>query len=149
MDYKAAVAFLGILIVTSGCVDSLSDDSKPSEVNSSPDPGENLNGSQEDSDSNTNLETEIDRTVEVAGGSYYFEPDNIEVEQGETIEFTLVNEGGFHDMVIPELDAGTNRINGGETESFTVTFSETGEYEFICTVGAHAQQGMRGTITVS
>ena len=140
-----------VILVTSGCVDSLPNDSQPGEVNSSPDPGENLNDSSEDTQDteNTTEENEVDRTIEVEGGSYYFEPDNIQVEQGETIEFTLVNEGGYHDMVIPELDAGTDRINGGDTESFTVTFEETGEYEFICSVGTHAQQGMAGTITVS
>jgi plastocyanin len=134
-----------VILVTSGCLDQAVDEQMPEEdlQNMSPE----SQGTQDAE--NTTEENEVDRTIEVAGGSYYFEPDNIQVEQGETIEFTLVNEGGFHDMVIPELDAGTDRINGGDTESFTVTFEETGEYEFICSVGTHAQQGMAGTITVS
>jgi plastocyanin len=134
-----------VILVTSGCLDQAVDEQMPEEdlQNMSPE----SQGTQDAE--NTTEENEVDRTIEVEGGSYYFESDNIQVEQGETIEFTLVNEGGFHDMVIPELDAGTDRINGGETESFTVTFEETGEYEFICSVGTHAQQGMTGTITVS
>lgn len=134
-----------VILVTSGCLDQAVDEQMPEEdlQNMSPE----SQGTQDAE--NTTEENEVDRTIEVEGGSYYFEPDNIQVEQGETIEFTLVNEGGFHDMVIPELDAGTDRINGGDTESFTVTFEETGEYEFICSVGTHAQQGMAGTITVS
>ena len=112
-----------VILVTSGCLDQAVDEQMPEEdlQNMSPE----SQGTQDAE--NTTEENEVDRTIEVAGGSYYFEPDNIQVEQGETIEFTLVNEGGFHDMVIPELDAGTDRINGGETESFTVTFEETGE----------------------
>jgi plastocyanin len=134
-----------VILVTSGCLDQAVDEQMPEEdlQNMSPE----SQGTQDAE--NTTEENEVDRTIEVEGGSYYFEPDNIQVEQGEPIEFTLVNEGGFHDMVIPELDAGTDRINGGDTESFTVTFEETGEYEFICSVGTHAQQGMAGTITVS
>jgi plastocyanin len=92
---------------------------------------------------------EVDRTIEVAGGNFYFEPSNIEVEQGETVEFVFRNEGGTHDMRIPDLGQGTSITSGGETESFTVTFEETGELEFICSVGTHAAQGMTGTITVS
>lgn len=130
MNHRILIAFLGILMVTSGCVNSLSENNGPSE-DSSP------------------SETDIDRTIEISGGSYYFEPNDIQVEQGETVEFVLKNEGGFHDMIIPELDVGTERINGGETDSFTVTFTGAGEYEFICSVGTHAQQGMTGTITVS
>lgn len=140
MDYKVAVAFLGLLMVTSGCVSSMTDNSEPSE---------DMNPSDSDINSSPDTGPEVDRTIEVAGGSYYFEPNDIQVEQGQTVKFVLTNEGGFHDMVIPELDAGTDRTNGGETDSFTVTFTETGEIEFICSVGTHAQQGMTGTITVS
>lgn len=122
---------LGLVLVTSGCMNS-----NPDQENM-PEPSDNVN------------QSDIDRTIEVAGGSYYFEPENIEVEQGQTVEFVLKNEGGTHDMRIPDLGQGTSVISGGETESFVVTFDETGELEFICSVGAHAAQGMTGTITVS
>jgi plastocyanin len=150
MDYRVAVAFLGLLMVTSGCVSSLSDDAEPSEdTGPETEPEQENNISDRGVDSGPESDSEIDRTIEVTGGSYYFEPGNIEVEQGQTVEFVLTNEGGFHDLVIPELDERTERIRGGETDSVVVTFSETGEFEFICSVGTHAQQGMRGTITVS
>lgn len=133
------------ILVTSGCLDQAVDEQMPEEdlQNMSPE-----NQDTQDTE-NTSEETEVDRTIEVEGGSYYYEPDNIEVEQGETIRVTFVNEGGQHDLRIPELEAETSVISGGESESFTVTFEQTGEYEFLCTVGTHAQQGMTGTITVS
>lgn len=89
------------------------------------------------------------REIVVSGGNFYFDSDNISVEAGETVRFVFENEGGTHDMRIPELEAGTSIISGGESESFTVTFDEEGEIEFICSVGTHAEQGMTGTITVS
>lgn len=86
--------------------------------------------------------------IHVKGGSYYFEPSMITVEQGETVEFVFENIGGTHDFVIPELGVGTDVIQGGQSESFTHTFKETGEFEFECSVGNHAAQGMVGTIIV-
>lgn len=133
------MALIGLVLITSGCMNSQNQESMPEG------PMENVSG-ETDSQSDS---PEVDRTVEVAGGSYYFEPENIEVEQGETIEFVFSNEGGTHDMRIPSLGQGTSMISGGETESFTVTFDETGEIEFICSVGTHAAQGMVGTITVT
>ena len=151
MDYKAVVAFLGLLMITSGCVSSISDDSGPTENSTGPETGpeQDQNISDRGVDASPESDSEIDRTIEITGGNYYFEPNNIEVEQGQTVEFALSSEEGFHDLVIPGLDERTERIRAGETTSVVVTFSESGEYEFICSVGTHAQQGMTGTITVS
>ena len=102
---------------------------------------------EEASEQESNTEEEA-RQIVVEGGNYFFEPENIDVEQGETIEFVFENTGGTHDFVIPELGIGTEVIAGGESESFTHTFEETGEFEFECSVGNHAEQGMVGTITV-
>lgn len=93
-------------------------------------------------------EAEEAREIRVEGGNYYFEPETINVEEGETVEFVFENAGGTHDMVIPELGLGTEVIQGGETASFTHTFEESGEFEFECSVGSHAEQGMVGTIVV-
>ena len=143
-EKSVGMLLLAIILITSGCLDQAVDEQMPEEdlQNMSPD-------EESENTENTSEENEVDRTIEVEGGSYYFEPASIEIERGETVEFTLVNEGGRHDLRIPDLGKGTSIISGGETESFTVTFDEAGEYEFICSVGTHAQQGMTGTITVS
>ena len=91
----------------------------------------------------------VDRVIEVEGGMYYFEPSVIEVEAGETIEFVFNNVQGMHDMWIPSLEAGTSVINSGQSESFIYTFDEAGTFDFLCTVGSHAAQGMVGEIIVS
>ena len=110
-----------------------------------PDPNEAPDEEME----NMSSENTVDRTIEVRGGNYYFNPDTIEVSQGETVRFEFINEGGSHDFVIPSLDIGTSVISGGETESFTYTFDETGTFDFECTVPGHASRGMVGEITVS
>lgn len=132
-------AVLALTVLASGCTGGTPDAETPSEEDSpvgNPD------------EAATNM-SEVDRTITVSGGNYYFEPDTINVSVNETVRFVLENEGGFHDLVIPALDSGTERINGGETSSFTVKFTEEGSYDFICSVGNHAQRGMRGTIQVS
>lgn len=100
------------------------------------------------------VETEIEeeaeiRVIEVEGYGRTFEPDTIAIEAGETIEFVFSNTGGTHDFVIPSLGVGTEIIGEGETDSFTYTFEEPGVFEFICSVGNHAAEGMVGEIIVS
>lgn len=73
-----------------------------------------------------------------------FVQEEVVVQQGEEIEFVFSNTGGDHDLVISELDEGTEIISGGERAEFTVTFEEEGEYQFECTLHA----GMEGTIVV-
>lgn len=132
------MALFAAVIVTSGCIDQAVDERTPEE------------GFQDFEQSEETSSQEIDRTIEIkAFGDNSFNKNNIEVEQGQTVEFLLTNNGGTHDLVIPGLNTGTEIITGGETDSFTYTFNETGEFRFECSVGTHAQQGMTGTITVS
>ncbi len=101
----------------------------------------------EDAEEHEDAEDET-RVIEVEGYGRTFEPDTIDVEVGETVEFVFTNTGGTHDFVIPELDVGTEVIGEGETDSFTYTFDEEGNFEFICSVGNHAEEGMVGEILV-
>ncbi len=130
-----ALTALVFAVVAVGCTADTGDEPSPGNVSDQPD-GLEVN------------ETDV-REITVEGGSYYFEPGTINVSVNETVRFVLENEGGFHDMRIPALEAGTEQISGGETASFTVTFDEEGSYEFICSIGNHAEQGMTGTIQVS
>ncbi len=77
-----------------------------------------------------------------------FDPDEIEVEEWETVEFRFTSTGGTHDFYIPELDEWTQMLEEWETDSIVVSFEEAGEYEFICTRGSHAEEWMTGMINV-
>ena len=80
-------------------------------------------------------------------GNLVFSPNEVSISVGDTV--TFVN-GDLppHNMVVtdhPELSHGDLSFVGGE--SFDVTFSDAGDYEFQCE--PHAGAGMKGVIHVS
>ena len=82
-----------------------------------------------------------------SGGNLVFEPNEISIAAGETV--TVVN-GDLppHNFVVadhPELSHSDLAFVGGET--FDVTFTDAGDYEFQCE--PHAGAGMKGVIHVS
>ena len=94
----------------------------------------------------------------MSGGAYYFTPENLSIEQGDIVVW--INDGGCHD-VNGDINTITNQpFNNPETfdspttcdsgaEIFTYTFNVTGTYNYDCSVGAHAVNGMVGTVTVN
>ena len=81
-----------------------------------------------------------------SGGNLVFEPNEITIPAGDTV--TFVN-GDLppHNMVIegfPELSHPDLAVVGGE--SFDVTFTDAGDYEFQCE--PHTGAGMKGVIHV-
>lgn len=91
------------------------------------------------------------RVISMEMGGFYYEPNVIEAEAGETITVEVENVDGFHDFVIDELDVATEQINEGNTVTATFTIPEDAsgaEYEFYCSVGNHSEQGMVGTLMV-
>ena len=86
-----------------------------------------------------------DHTVEA--GSYYYTPSSLTINMGESVQFN--NMQGFHDVVVtsgPELlELGSC---SGPCLIGSLTFNTPGTYEYICSIGSHADQGMVGTVTV-
>ena len=100
--------------------------------------------------------------ITVDAGAYYFNPDPIEIEVGSTV--TWINVGGLHDV-----NGVTNTITGdsfGNPEDFylspvyamnadnpveigSFTFTIPGTYNYDCSIGNHAAQGMVGQIVVN
>ena len=81
-----------------------------------------------------------------SGGNLVFEPNEITISAGDTVTFT---NGDLppHNMVVtdhPELSHSDLAFMGGE--SFDVTFTDVGDYEFQCE--PHAGAGMKGVIHV-
>ena len=81
-----------------------------------------------------------------SGGNLVFEPNEISIAAGDTV--TIVN-GDLppHNFVVadhPELSHSDLAFVGGE--SFDVTFTDAGDYEFQCE--PHAGAGMKGVIHV-
>jgi uncharacterized cupredoxin-like copper-binding protein len=107
--------------------------------------------------------SDADRTIKVTGtDELRFEPDEIDIEVGETVAFEFVNAGkGPHELVIGDAAAmgghahgtaapnATSTVEGGDSATIAWTFSQAGDFVFECHVADHHKLGMRGTITVS
>ena len=108
------------------------------------------------------------RTIEVvAEDPYRFEPEELEVESGETVTFVVTNEGEReHEFVLgddeyqeshgKEMASGEMHHEGnavtvapGATEELTWTFPDDGEVLYGCHVAGHYDAGMVGAISVS
>ena len=90
-------------------------------------------------------------SVRVSAKEYSFDPSTIVVEGAGTLRLTLANNGSLAHNIKVEKDGrvvgGTPAFPAGETRSATVRLA-SGSYEFVCTVGDHAELGMNGTLKV-
>ena len=90
-------------------------------------------------------------------GNFYYDPPNISINQGDEIRW--INDGGLHD-VNGEINSLTNlpfdnpeTFNSPSTsivgaEIYRHTFNTPGLYNYDCSVGSHALNGMTATISV-
>lgn len=88
------------------------------------------------------------QVVNVTGGGYYFEPNEIRVKVGEKVRIVFTNAGGSHNFVIDELGIKTKLTQTGETAEVEFIAGTAGEYEFYCGVADHRAKGMVGTLIV-
>lgn len=86
--------------------------------------------------------------IEVSARNFEFSTSEIRVQEGDTITINFTAEEGFHDWVLDEFDAATERVNAGETTSVTFVADAAGTYEYYCSVGNHRAMGMVGTFIV-
>jgi plastocyanin len=89
--------------------------------------------------------------VHVVAKEYSFDPATIVMRGPGTLSVRLVNEGSLaHNLRLMkdgEELGGTPSFPAGESRSARLRVAR-GSYEFICTVGDHAELGMRGTLKV-
>jgi plastocyanin len=101
--------------------------------------------------------TEATNTEAAGGGGatsvsmteYAFDPSDLTVSMGDVIEVT--NDGELpHNLTVEGEDLATSDLDPGASEELEVGARPlpAGDYEFICTIGDHAEQGMTGTMTV-
>jgi len=72
----------------------------------------------------------------------------LKVKKGTTAHIDFTSESGFHDWVLDEFGAATDRVQTGETVSVEFVADQVGTYEYYCSVGAHRANGMIGTFIV-
>jgi plastocyanin len=90
--------------------------------------------------------------VTVVGREYSFDPSGIVVKGAGRLRITLRNEGSLaHNIKVRrggEQVGGTPSFPAGSSESALVVL-EHGNYELVCTVGDHAELGMKGELRVN
>jgi plastocyanin len=96
--------------------------------------------------------TTVAKGLKVSAKEYSFNPSNVVVKGGGgKLKITLTNDGSIaHDLKVEKNGqeiGGTPTFAGGQTQSATVKLAP-GSYTFLCTVGDHADLGMRGKLTV-
>ena len=91
----------------------------------------------------------------VNAGSFYYAPQVLTVNIGDTVYW--VNEGGFHNVNFVENTVSGENFNNPESfvspptsdaAMYSYVFTVEGTYQYDCSVGAHAANGMVGTIIV-
>ena len=80
--------------------------------------------------------------------NFGFSENEIRVKEGDTVTINLTSTDGFHDWVVDEFDAATERVQTDGTTSVTFVADKAGTYEYYCSVGQHRQNGMVGTLIV-
>lgn len=72
----------------------------------------------------------------------------IKVNKGDVVRIVLQNTDGTHDLRIDEFNVATKMLKTGEEQMVEFVADKTGIFEFYCSVGAHRQMGMKGTLVV-
>jgi plastocyanin len=112
----------------------------------------------DDDDDDDSAATEATTTEEAAAGGgggttvgmteYAFDPADATVSAGDTI--TAQNDGELPHNYTIEADGDevtSGDVDPGSSGEVTVDV-DPGDYDVICTIPGHAEQGMEGTITV-
>jgi nitrite reductase (NO-forming) len=71
--------------------------------------------------------------------------------EGQIVELTLINgEGTEHDIVFPDQDAKSPRVNGkGASTTIVFRASKSGDFIYFCSVPGHQLAGMQGQFLVT
>ena len=80
--------------------------------------------------------------------NYAYDVTLMKVKKGETVTVTFKSTDGFHDWVVDEFNAHTERVSPGQLTSVTFVADTIGTFEYYCSVGQHRANGMIGKLIV-
>lgn len=88
------------------------------------------------------------KTLDIKGGNFFFDPKNPEAPAGVDA-IKLTSEGGLHTLVfaggkVPHFKL---QASSGKSDELKVDL-KPGKYEFYCDIPGHREAGMDGTLTV-
>ncbi len=86
--------------------------------------------------------------ITVKGVDFAYDVKEIRVKKGDTVTLNFESEAGFHDWVVDEFSARTEKVRAGGKTSVTFVADKTGTFEYYCSVGSHRANGMVGNLIV-
>lgn len=95
------------------------------------------------------------KTFMITGDHLRFYIDGVEnpeiiVNQGDRVKVVFQSTDGFHDFVIDEFNAATEKVGFGDGEtSVEFVADKKGNFEYYCSVGKHRENGMFGNFIVN
>jgi plastocyanin len=84
----------------------------------------------------------------VDGKNFEFSMGEIKVKKGDTVRINFTSTDGFHDWVVDEFSASTERVNTDGTSTVIFIADQSGTFEYYCSVGSHRALGMFGSLVV-
>lgn len=133
--------------------EEMTEDTTSTDADAAADDATEDDDSMLDADVSAEAEVDVDadtttQVIDLDGFNFGYSMDEIRVSEGDTVTINLTSTDGFHDWVVDEFDAATERVRDGETTSVTFVADTAGTYEFYCSVGNHRAEGMVGTLIV-
>lgn len=91
----------------------------------------------------------VDYTITM--NNYVYSPSVIKAKPGQNLNIKLINQYGYHNLVVDELSIKSQSISTGEETIVQIPIpmdAEGKEFEFYCSTSAHKDRGMVGKIVV-
>lgn len=93
------------------------------------------------------------KTFVITGINYKFlmngqEAPELRVKKGTRVKIQFTSTEGFHDWVVDEFDAATERVQADNSTTVEFVADRIGTFEYYCSVGSHRANGMRGFLVV-
>lgn len=89
------------------------------------------------------------KSIVIEASNFKFTPNQIVVNQGDTVQISFTSMEGLHDLTIEGLNIKTKTVNTGGVEELTFVAEKKGTFRFYCSVGNHQVMGMEGILVVN
>jgi plastocyanin len=94
------------------------------------------------------MDDSVAQVFDIKGTNYEFDVKEIRVKKGDVVMINFESADGFHDWVVDEFNARTNKVQPGTKTTTTFTADKAGTFEYYCSVGSHRSHGMVGKLIV-
>lgn len=138
---KKMLSLIGILVlgllVLSGCAQTQQSSNQQSNTVTSVEP----------------TDAEQVKTFVLTGENFKFlmngqEAPELRVKEGDKVRIEFTSADGFHDWVVDEFNAATERVQTDGSTFVEFIADKKGTFEYYCSVGQHRENGMIGNLIV-